>query len=80
MSTRRTYYTMEVSETKKNQKEIKMSFRLLRTLTMIEILKMCKTSYPQLGLEKVYGYFMDKNGKEYFLIEGINSSLTIKDL
>jgi len=80
MSTRRTYYTMKIPETKKNQKEIKMSLKLLRTLAATEILKMCKISYPQLKLEKVYGYFMDKNGKEYFLIEGMNSSLIIKDL
>jgi len=80
MSTRKTYYTMEAPETKKNQKEIKMSLKLLRTLAMTEILDMCKTSYPQLELEKVCGYSIEKNGKEIFIIEGTDAFLIIKDL
>ena len=47
---------------------------------MTEILDMCKTSYPQLELEKVYGYSIEKNGKEIFIIEGTNAFLIIKDL
>jgi hypothetical protein len=59
--------------------EARVKFRGLRMWPTDEILKMCKASYPQLGLNRVIGFTTTPKGKDIYLIEGTNGTLILKD-
>jgi len=46
----------------------------------LDDLILLQNKVDKLEVEKVYGYSIEKNGKEIFIIEGTNAFLIIKDL